>query len=469
VYNVEEVATNDIAEHFQADYTHQLRLPPHPSILSVLHHFTDTASRRTLGQSWDVDPEFTRAGSLFVLMQRMERTLKQLISERQHADNSPPFFSTAEFLEIAGQLTSAAAHLLTNRLVHRDVKPDNILLSGADAGRLVAKLADFGEALDAGSYCEDAQDAFRMPYPTPTPRGGANFYMPPEVLGPRPGRGVFLDYSKSDIWGIGMVMYAMLSREEPFAARDHREYSRETFRPLTPQLCTPAVAGLIGSLLEVDQRARPSAHQANESVWRLRWRTAHEGEQAAAARQAEVEVGLHREAAAASASIVAHQAAAAEAESHLREREAQARVLRDRVRVLERANAEISHEMETNAGTLHDQIETNVHLKRRLEEVTSQMIRALQEPPEPEPELERDGQQQSAKAAEAERLLHGGSSVGLTTEADKDLADALLGYEQAPPDEFVCVITWELMVDPVTADEAVAVILNSVDWCRLLA
>ena len=109
VYNVEEVATNDIEEHFQADFSHQLRLPPHASILKVLHHFTDTASQQTLGQSWDVDPDFTREGSLFVLMERMERTLKQLISERQQAGNDPPFFSTAELLEIAYQFCSTAA------------------------------------------------------------------------------------------------------------------------------------------------------------------------------------------------------------------------------------------------------------------------------------------------------------------------------------------------------------------------
>ena len=40
---------------------------------------------------------------------------------------------------------------------------------------------------------------------------------------------------------------------------------------------------------------------------------------------------------------------------------------------------------------------------------------------------------------------------------------------EAPPEEFVCAISQQLMVDPVSADEGAAFILGSVGWHRLLA
>lgn len=110
VYNVEEVGTNDLLEHFRSDFEFQDRLPPHPAILPVLHHFTDTASQLTLGRSWDADPEFTRAGSLFVLMERMEQTLKQLITTRQQDGREPPFFSAAEFLQVGDRRSGRCSH-----------------------------------------------------------------------------------------------------------------------------------------------------------------------------------------------------------------------------------------------------------------------------------------------------------------------------------------------------------------------
>eukprot|EP01045_Picozoa_sp_COSAG04_P014010 COSAG04_NODE_1026_length_8694_cov_2.500407_7_plen_338_part_00 len=264
VFNVEQVQTVNIEEHFEQDFalTENLaRLPPHPGVLRVQGHFSDCASKETLGPSWDVDAEFVRERSLFVLMERMDGHLAQLVSDRAAARGGrPPFFSDDEFFSIATQLSSAVAHLWAHGIVHRDLKPDNMLYrtkreaSGGGGGRreaerreggavvgaeeqdlagvLEVKVADFGEALDAYEFCDPTiPPSFKMPFPIPSSRGGAAYFLPPEVLRvSRPGRGKVLDYTKSDAWSLGLVLYGLLSWEEPFTVEDHRSWSAENYR-----------------------------------------------------------------------------------------------------------------------------------------------------------------------------------------------------------------------------------------------
>jgi serine/threonine protein kinase len=69
-----------------------------------------------------------------------------------------------------------------------------------------------------------------MPFPAPCSRGGATYYLPPEVRQVQPGQQVTIDYTKSDVWALGLVIYAMLSPDEPFTSADYREFSAETYR-----------------------------------------------------------------------------------------------------------------------------------------------------------------------------------------------------------------------------------------------
>jgi hypothetical protein len=59
LYNVEEVQTANVAEHFETDFAFledHTRLPTHPGVIQVLTHFIDVASIAALGPSWSVDP-----------------------------------------------------------------------------------------------------------------------------------------------------------------------------------------------------------------------------------------------------------------------------------------------------------------------------------------------------------------------------------------------------------------------------
>ncbi len=108
--------------------------------------------------------------------------------------------SLGEILHIASQIASALAAAEAVGLVHRDIKPDNIMLR-ADG---YVKLLDFGLARTSNN--PDPNRKKTDPY---TIRGTV-FYMSPEQL-----RGMILD-SRSDIWSMGVMLYELISGKLPF-------------------------------------------------------------------------------------------------------------------------------------------------------------------------------------------------------------------------------------------------------------
>jgi hypothetical protein len=94
VYNVEEIATVNIAEHFAADValiSDTTRLPFHPNVVRAFGSFVGAASRATLGPSWDVDTDFVRDSSLFIALELLGGgSLKDVVSERRETREEPP-------------------------------------------------------------------------------------------------------------------------------------------------------------------------------------------------------------------------------------------------------------------------------------------------------------------------------------------------------------------------------------------
>jgi serine/threonine-protein kinase len=118
--------------------------------------------------------------------------------------------------EIAGQVAEGLAHAHLAGLVHRDVKPQNILLDAE--GR--AKLTDFGIAT-ADDWTHVTRAGAIV---------GSSRYMSPEQVQGRP-----VDL-RSDIYSLGIVMYEMLAGAPPFnganLAEIGRMHVREHPRPL---------------------------------------------------------------------------------------------------------------------------------------------------------------------------------------------------------------------------------------------
>jgi len=111
--------------------------------------------------------------------------------------------SLDESLEITRQLASALRAAHGAGVIHRDIKPDNIMLRRDG----LVKVLDFGLAkladISAHTQVQTATGVIL----------GTGYYMSPEQA-----RGEDLD-ARTDIWSLGVVLYEMLARRRPFEGR----------------------------------------------------------------------------------------------------------------------------------------------------------------------------------------------------------------------------------------------------------
>lgn len=130
-------------------------------------------------------------GSPYIVMEYVQgRTLKDYIQEHGVLDHE-------ETVGIAIQVAEALKYAHSKKLVHRDIKPQNILL-GTDG---VVKVGDFGIAKIATSSTVTMSGSNVM---------GSVHYMSPEQA-----RGGMVD-RKADFYSLGIVMYEMLTGTVPF-------------------------------------------------------------------------------------------------------------------------------------------------------------------------------------------------------------------------------------------------------------
>ncbi|MFJ2257557.1 serine/threonine-protein kinase [Streptomyces sp. NPDC087844] len=140
-------------------------------------------------------------------------------------------------LEVLGALESAHAA----GILHRDVKPDNVLLGTGD--RVV--LTDFGIAQIEGETNLTDTGGFV---------GSPEFIAPERVLGQRPG-------PASDLWSLGVVLYAATEGVSPFRRSNTPATLQSVLNatPAPPNAATGPLAEAINGLLDKDPNRRPDA------------------------------------------------------------------------------------------------------------------------------------------------------------------------------------------------------------------
>lgn len=146
----------------------------------------------------------------YIVMEYIKgKTLKQYIQEF-----SP--LSPAKSVQIMKQLTSAIAHAHENGIIHRDIKPQNILVD--DEGNV--KITDFGIAttLNATSYTQ-----------TNSVMGTVHYLSPEQARGG-------IATKKSDIYSLGIVLYELLTGELPFSGESAVSIALKHLQAETPSI-----------------------------------------------------------------------------------------------------------------------------------------------------------------------------------------------------------------------------------------
>ncbi|MEK5184333.1 Stk1 family PASTA domain-containing Ser/Thr kinase [Solibacillus sp. FSL W7-1324] len=146
----------------------------------------------------------------YIVMEYIKgKTLKQYIQEF-----SP--LSAARSVHIMKQLTSAIAHAHENGIIHRDIKPQNILMD--EEGNV--KITDFGIATSLGAT------SFTQ---TNSVIGTVHYLSPEQARGG-------LATMKSDIYALGIVFYELLTGELPFSGESAVSIALKHLQAETPSV-----------------------------------------------------------------------------------------------------------------------------------------------------------------------------------------------------------------------------------------
>lgn len=160
-------------------------------------------------------------------------------------------------------------HTRNNRVLHRDIKPQNIFMIAPSLSELknkiyegssisynvekpeqkttIVKLGDFGLARYLSGRNQLA-----------TTHVGTPYYMSPEVLG----KGQYDE--KSDIWSLGCCIYEILAGRPPFYARSYdelRKYVKDGVVPDLPKCYSNELNSVLKLMFERDPNKRPSAEE----------------------------------------------------------------------------------------------------------------------------------------------------------------------------------------------------------------
>ena len=149
-------------------------------------------------------------GNLYIVMEYVDgKNLKQLIKRRTK-------LSLTEVVDIMKQLTDGISHAHDSFIIHRDIKPQNMLI--LDNG--LVKITDFGIAVALNSTQLTQTNSVM----------GSVHYLPPEQAA---GKGATF---KSDIYSLGIMMYELITGKLPFRGENAVEIALKQMKEPIPSI-----------------------------------------------------------------------------------------------------------------------------------------------------------------------------------------------------------------------------------------
>jgi serine/threonine protein kinase/tetratricopeptide (TPR) repeat protein len=196
----------------------------HPNVASVFH-------LGTKGREYFYAMEFVEGQTLDYFIKRHGR------------------FNVPLALDVASQVTAALGAAQKEQIVHRDIKPTNLMLNFAEERAVHVKVIDFGLARSTS----DASP-FETALSQPGTFAGTALFASPEQCAGGP-----VD-TRSDIYSLGVTLWEMLTGNVPFSGTTTEVIRQHLSAPLPldllQQLPKPVVA-LLQSMLEKDPERRP--------------------------------------------------------------------------------------------------------------------------------------------------------------------------------------------------------------------
>lgn len=164
---------------------------------------------------------------------------------KQHLRNLGGRLGEYEMVSISKQIAEALDHAHKNHIIHRDIKPHNILIN--DSGRV--KVADFGiaRAITSSTITNTAEII------------GSVHYISPEQA-----RGGFVD-ERSDIYSLGVLMYEIACNKVPYEGDNHVTIAIRHMKeePVPPSVINPSVAkGFESIILRAMQKSPTNRFQS---------------------------------------------------------------------------------------------------------------------------------------------------------------------------------------------------------------
>ncbi|MBH0777499.1 serine/threonine-protein kinase [Nocardia bovistercoris] len=157
-----------------------------------------------------------------------------------------------EVAQIGAQVADALAAAHSVGIVHRDIKPGNILVADRGPGVGMAKLSDFGISRGAGDLSDEPDGVI-----TGTPA-----YLPPEVArGARP-------TEASDVFSLGATLYTAIEGQPPFGLDEDSDVlvERAAMAQIIPPTRTGVLTNALLHMLEPAPQRRPTMAEARDEI-----------------------------------------------------------------------------------------------------------------------------------------------------------------------------------------------------------